>query len=434
MAMNSLRMGRLSVLLVALLAMLPEQASAQYANPNYDYLPYRTRHPWAPMSEQPAPPSPQLLPSDRGFWYDEDSPVDLVIREAVRGAYMRVEYLGWDIQQPGNNLLGAPIANVADPRDPFLVQTNSGSVGVAESLSTNGVDFQAINGIRASVGVPFVYGSLEGSIWGLEDGYHRIQDKPWLRNNNALTPRFIAVGLLSDGQIGNRVLLFDQSFSADYTSSAWGSDVNLFYAAKNPRRGLGFQPLAGFRFLNFDETLSMRGVFDNSSGAYTGFGVIANPFESKIRSETHNNVYALQVGFRTDFKHEFFTLGFEPKLAFGANDYQTRVTTDNLRSFDDPTVDPGPDDIIDGPTNSVTGRTVFSPTIDLGFTAKVHLTEWFHVNAGYNFIWTGNLARADRAIYYNDTGLANPPAIVAQQRTDSVLIQGFTIGGEILLP
>jgi hypothetical protein len=83
----------------------------------------------------------------------------------------------------------------------------------------------------------------------------------------------------------------------------------------------------------------------------------------------------------------------------------------------------------------VTGRTVFSPTIDLGFSATINLSSWFHVRAGYNFIWTGNLARADRSIYYNDVGPTNPPAVAAQLgHTDSVLIQGFSVGGEIILP
>ncbi|QDT55272.1 hypothetical protein Pan44_33150 [Caulifigura coniformis] len=436
MAVFSGAARRASACLTAFVCMTQGAAFAQYPNPNYSYLPYPTPHPYAPAQPLPAPceqPVPRLVPDD-GFFYDSDAQIDLVIRETIRGTYMRLEYLGWDIQEPGNNLLGVNIAGVANPRDPFLVQTASGSVGVAESLSTDRVDFQEINGIRGTVGIPFEYGTLEGSFWGLAEGSHTIEDRPFLRDNSAVSPRFIAIGLMTNGQVGDRVLLFDQSFSADYSASAWGSDVNFLYAAKNPRLGLGFQPLAGFRFLNYDESLSMRGVFDNSSGAYTDFGIIADPYESRIRSEVNNNVYALQVGFKADFKHQFFSLAFEPKLAFGANDYSTRVTTNDLRSFDDPTLDPGPNDIDDPATNSTTGRTVFSPTIDLGFSAKVHLSEWFHVRAGYNFIWTGNLARADRAINYNDISIADPPAVTARQRTDSILIQGFSIGGEIILP
>ena len=429
--------GRTSACLTAFVCLAQGSAFAQYPNPNYSYLPYPTHHPYAPVQPGPNPceqPAPQLRPADVGWLYDFDSPPDLAIREAIRGAYMRVEYLGWNIQEPGNNVLGAPIEGVADPRDPFLVQTSTGSIGVAESLSTDRVDFNDINGIRGTLGVPFRYVTLEGSIWGLAEGFHKIEDQPFLRNNSAVSPRFIAVGLLGDRQVSDRVLLFDQSFTANYRSSVWGSDVNLLYHASNPRLGFGLQPLAGFRFLNFDESLSMRGVFDNSSGMFTNFGVLNDPYESRIKSETNNNVYAAQVGFKADFKHQFFTLAFQPKLAFGANDYQTTVFTNNLRSFDDPTVDNGPLDLEDPPTKSVTGRTVFSPTIDLDFSAKVHLSEWFHVRAGYNFIWTGGLARADRAINYNDFGDANPPAVTARQRTDSVLIQGFSVGGEIILP
>jgi len=436
MAVFSGAARRASACLTAVVCLVQGVSYAQYPNPNYSYLPYKTHHPWAPAQPGPAPAeqTPYRLVPEDGWIYDSDAQIDLVIRETISGTYMRLEYLGWDIQEPGNNLLGANIAGVDNPRDPFLVQTATGSIGVAESLSTSGVDFQELNGIRGTIGIPFRYVGLEGSFWGLAEGYHRIEDRPFLRNNSSVSPRFIAVGLNSNGQVGSQVLLFDKSFEADYRASAWGSDVNLYYNAQNPREGLGLRPLAGFRFLNYDESLSMRGVFDNSSGMYTDFGIITNPYESKIRSEVNNNVYSAQVGFKADFKHQFFTLAFEPKLAFGANDYSTRVTTDNLRSFDDPTLDPGPNDLVDPPTNSVTGRTVFSPTIDLGFSAQVNLTNWFHVHAGYNFIWTGNLARADRAINYNDNGPTNPPAVTARQRTDSILIQGFSIGGEIILP
>ena len=340
-----------------------------------------------------------------------------MIREAISGTYMRLEYLGWDIQEPGNNLLGAPIAGVDDPRDPFLVQTATGSIGVAESLSTDRVDFQEINGIRGTVGIPFRYATLEGSFWGLEQGQHTIQDRQFLRNNNAVNPRFIAVGLRSDGQVGNRRCCCSTSRSqADYTASAWGSDVNLILPREESAPGPG---LPAARRLPLPELSTSRcrcAACSTTARARTRRSasslIRSNRRSARKRTTTST---AAQVGFKADFKHEFFTLAFEPKLAFGANDYSVRVTTDDLRSFDDPTLDPGPDDLDDPPTNSVTGRTVFSPTVDLGFSAEVHLTDWFHVRAGYNFIWTGNLARADRAIYYNDIGNASPPAVTARQ-------------------
>jgi hypothetical protein len=400
--LSSTMLVRLMVLVICL-GGVTRLADAQYPSPQYEYMPFPVAHPSAPeMPSQHL--QPELLPNDRGWLYDFDSRADLIIRETMRGSYMRLEYLHWDIQQPGANLLGAPLAGVDRPTEPFVVQTPTGQIAVAEVLSTRGVD-------------------------------HRIEDRPFLRDNNSLTPRFIAVSLLTDGQIGDRVLLFDRSFTADYTTDVWGSDVNMYYHTANPRDGVAFLPLFGFRYMAYNEKLNMIGQFDNSSGTFTGFGVLTDPVVSQIKSETDNRVYSLQTGFRTELRSPYVTLGFEPKIAFGANDYDTRVLTSNLRDFDDPNVVDGPLDI-DDPENvrSSVGRLLFTPTVDLAFYASIRVTDWANLRVGYNLLYSGNIVRADRAIDYNDNGAANPPAVVAQEKPSSLWIQGLTVGGEIILP
>ena len=46
--------------------------------------------------------------------------------------------------------------------------------------------------------------------------------------------------------------------------------------------------------------------------------------------------------------------------------------------------------------------------------AKVHLTESFHLRVGWNLHLFSNISRADDNIYYNDNGVANPPAVRAR--------------------
>lgn len=372
---------------------------------------------------------------EEGLFYDDDTRLDLTIRETMRGAYMRVEYLNWDIQKPGNHLIGAPLADVDNPTDPFLLQTPTSVIGVGEMLSGHRADFSSLNGVRGTVGLPFEQGLLEGNVWGLTSGNYNLEDNEFLRDNNATTPRFITIGLKSDGVPGSRLLLFDDSFRARYSSSAWGGDLNLYYNQWNPRMGVSFQPLFGFRYLQYGDKLGVRGTFSNVSGTLPGQGVFADPIESRINSDAQNNVYSLQTGFRTEFRHQWFTLGFEPKIAFGANDYRARVTTSNLRDFDDPTVTDGPFDV-DDPTNFRTsvGRTLFTPTVDLGVYAKIHLSQWAHLRVGYTFMLSGNIVRSDRAIDYNDQGVALPPAVVAKEKSSQLFIQGLTVGGEFILP
>jgi hypothetical protein len=417
-------------------AMLAAPAFAQYPAGNYQYMPFPTAHPYAgqPQGYQQAEVPPELLPPDRGGLYDFDSRIDLIIGETVRNSYLRLEYLSWSIKQPGSHLLGAPLAGIDNPRDPFLLQTPTGSLAVGEVLDMQTVNLQQNNGIKGTIGIPFEDATLEASFWGLQRAYTQVNDPAFLRDNNALTPRFIAVSLLSDGQPGDRVLLFDGSFNAKFNANAWGSEFNLYFNQKTPRLGLTLQPLLGFRFLNYDEQLRMTGAFDNSSGAIANTGILADPVISKIGSATTNNIYSLQAGFRSEFRHQWFTLGVEPKLAFGANSYTAHVKTDNLRDFNDPNDPNNPFNTDDPATSSSAGRTLFSPTLDLGAFAKIHLTEWAHLRVGYNFMLTGNVVRADRAIYYNDQGSQNPPAVKAQEKSSTFWMQGLTVGAEILFP
>ncbi|MBX3440838.1 MAG: BBP7 family outer membrane beta-barrel protein [Planctomyces sp.] len=411
------------------------------AQGGYPYTPYPTLHPYAtPQPYAGQPPQPQMLPQDSGFFYDFDSRVDLIIRETIRGTYMRLEYLNWDVQKPGRHLLGAPVDGVDNPRNPFIVQTPSGSIGVAESQSTDGVDFRDLNGIRGTIGIPLQDVTLEGNVWGLAPGSHRIQDPAFLRNNSAQFPRFIAVGLLSDGDVSSRVLLYDESFVADYDNDTWGSDINIYYHHWNASEGIAIQPLLGFRYLRYDERLNMRGVFNNSSGAIPG-GIISDPAVSQIKASSMNSVYSLQTGFRSELRHRWFTVGFEPKIAFGANDFTSRVMTAHLRDFDDPNIVDGPFDVDDppnaldpDPVRSSVSRLLFTPTLDLGVYASIPLSNWANLRVGYNFMLAGNIVRADRAIYYNDEGIANPPAVRARERTEAMWVQGLSVGGEIILP
>lgn len=426
--------GRL-LLAAAVLAGVSSSASAQQGS--YEYMPFPTVHPHASSNPFASPESrvtPELLPQDQGWFYDCDSRLDLVIRETIRGAYMRVEYLHWDIQKPGSHLLGAPVAGIDNPTEPFLIQTPTGQLATAEVLSVGDVDFSDNNGIRGTLGLPFNGGLLEGNIWGLNPSSDKIQDPAFLRDNSDVFPRFVAVSLLSDGVPGTRMLLFDDSFRANYDAEAWGGDINLYHAFLDPREGIGLMPLFGFRYMRYDEHLKMRGSFNNSSGTIPNVGVFDDPIVSDIQSAVTNSVYSLQVGFRSDLRHRWFTVGVEPKLAFGMNDFNTRVTTSNLRDFDDPDID-GPFDV-DDPENFKTseGRLLFTPTLDLGFYAKIHLSHWAHLRVGYNLMLSGNIVRSDRSIYYNDTGILNPPGVVAQEKAGSFWIQGLTVGGEFILP
>ncbi|MFG0334425.1 MAG: BBP7 family outer membrane beta-barrel protein, partial [Maioricimonas sp. JB049] len=240
--------------------------------------------------------------------------------------------------------------------------------------------------------------------------------------------QFAAISLLTDGIPGATVLLNDAGLTASFTSQLWGADANIYFDYKAPRLGWRVQPLLGFRHTEYEENVGVIGLFDNRSGLDPTSPVLATPIERRIWSNANNFRYGLQTGFRSEFAHEHFTLGVEPKVTFGANYYQAEVMTNNLRNSTFPVV------VDDPATRSSVDKTEFAPTFDLGVYGKLHLTDYFHLRVGYTFVWMGNIARADRVIYYNDLGTGNPPAVAARADTTDMWLQALTIGGEFRFP
>src|SRR5690606_35710773 len=127
-----------------------------------------------------------------------------------------------------------------------------------------------------------------------------------------------------NGEVGDNIFAYDRSFTATYSTDWWGTDLNLVLNPHDPGTGVDFQPVIGFKFLNQWERLSQVGVFD-------GFGQL-DPLTSEINSTTRNRVYAPQLGLRTEVDTKFLTLGVEPKIAFGVNNYETSLVVDRLRA------------------------------------------------------------------------------------------------------
>jgi hypothetical protein len=190
---------------------------------------------------------------------------------------------------------------------------------------------------------------------------------------------------------------------------------------------LRLQPLAGFRFVDYDEGLAQVGSYDNTS-SLNGGGILIDPLVRRINSVTDNDVYGLQTGFRSEFVHQLFTLGVEPKVALGYNHIESRVSTSDLR--DSPYVPI----VDDGDTSSKSTRDIIAPYFSVGAYAKVHVSQSLHLRVGIDYTMFTNMSRADSNIYYNDNGLANPPAVRARTEDETLGVSTFSLGGEYILP
>ncbi len=425
--------------------------------------PYSPQYQFYPQGgAPPGMPAPrtvyELLPEDRGILYDEDLAALNRFGERMRGSWVRMEYLNFEMRNPGNTLLGAPLSTVNDPRQPFIVQTvdasgNFVTVGTARVMDMSPVDLKHMQGARVSAGVPTTFGELITSFWGIETvsrfgapelndfNVIDLQDRATRLAQNPLAfpvnpnARLIATTLLDNGQPGTLAILYDRSFNVKYNVQTWGTDVHLAYDLRNPNDGWLLQGLIGYRYFSHAEELVQNGSFDNRSSLDDPLAPLLGidnifdvPVVNEIYSATRNRINSLQLGLRTEYSNRWYALGFEPKIAFGSNSVRSKVRTASLRDS------PLPPLVDDGVVETRLKQSYFSPSIDLGVYARLNVTDWCAFHIGYNLMWIHNVSRADDSIYYNDLGLANPPAVVVQPTREDLWIRGLSIGGQLTWP
>jgi len=180
----------------------------------------------------------ELLPPDRGLWWDVDYRLNQAIQDTSHGMWFRLEYLNVNLDNPGNTLLGAPLTNVADPRQPFDILLPGGGTTVGQVLDTSPVRFDNINGIRGTLGVPLAFGHWEGVFWGTQNSVSRINTDLLPATNPIQDTQVIATSLFTNGVPGSTVILYDAAFQAKYSANVWSAESNVYYGWRNPRLGL----------------------------------------------------------------------------------------------------------------------------------------------------------------------------------------------------
>jgi len=206
---------------------------------------------------------------------------------------------------------------------------------------------------------------------------------------------------------------------------------------------MNFGWLAGFRYWNFDETLT----FDTSSPF-----VPPNPADIWLTQDkfgAQNNFYGGQIGAMFDYTYDSFFLNLKGKLALGAL-CQEALINGHLITNDFDGFGTAPTQTFTGgyfaqPTNiGHHKKTRFAALPEVNVNIGYKFSDWLKFQVGYTFLCVNNVLWAGKEIDPNinpsqSAALSNTPTPVlvgeasplARLRTESLWVQGFNAGFEL---
>ncbi len=426
-------------ILLTLTALLPtlafgqDQWSVPGAPATGYFDPVYCPNPQAGMYDQFAPQAgmyEQLLPA-RGDQRYCDSRFNLTAREAFAGSYIRLDYMQWQITGGDGTLLGAPVANpsidLSGNTPGAQLQANDPLTGALPSSTVIvpklGSAWDTVNGLRGTFGIPTTVGTFEADFFYFQQVENSIRIDPYVNTRipGTVTTVIGATTLLVNGQeVNNRMILYNESYLAQQTTSLWGTQGNWIYPPFTPNVPVEFSPIIGFRYLSLDDRLRIAGTNVNDT-------VTLNHV---IESIARNNIFGPQIGLRAQSTMGRLELGVETKFIAGINSMTEVVKTQEIFN---PTTSTNPDQATEAPRNIRGHRTRFAPIFDLGLSGKLQVNDHFKLYASYQMLLGGGFSRAFDNIDYNSpTSITSAPQIGLDPNLSKFMAHGFAVGGEVV--
>lgn len=430
------RFRRLCGLLLSLAVLLPAAAVAQGPRGPIQQTGYgghgghgghggvisRHLHPY-PMGPRPAPPCPEVTfeyVPPHGERLDQHL---AAMGEATRSLWYRLEYLHWNIKDPGTAPLGANrlSGNEEGPFDAVDIVAE----GFATQPNAGQFDLDNNNGLRFSLGSTTRVGDFEANVWVLNQSDSLIAIDPIRRfdllgdpDDNTIPNFFAATILTNSGMLSDTtMLLYDQGYRASLKTEVFGTEANFVFNPFTPNQPLTFRPMLGFQYFNFREGLLIAGG-DERNAMDPGDPDATVIYNRRISAKSLNNVYAPQIGLRAEFAHEWFTVGVSPKFLLGFNRRRDQLGTAQLLQLDDRSYEEE-------------HSTEFAPGFDLQVDARVHVNEHFSLFVGYQLYVLSNISRPADNIIYDSLGGTEANLQLRTSKLHQMWFDGLTVGAEL---
>ncbi len=332
-----------------------------------------------------------------GSQYASQKPLTKKGYTSIPGAYFRMEYISWNLKNPGTFFLGEQRVDRLDLSNQALL---SNSTLHGQVLSTSGFSFNNSPGFRATAGIPLIgIGAVEMSAFviGQSTDSKRVAPQTLVLPGNTF---------LSNGTPSTFFFGYDNGASVSMSTRLWGTSILLIKQYGPPGEGFKLQPLGGIKYFALRDKL-------NQDGDYTSGVNIAH---SSIEADTINHSIGLTAGLRAEFVHRWITLGIEPKVTIGGGWNRTRVNAQNVLSIADPLV-----------STSVDGF-AFTPILELGAYARVHPTENITISVGFDYMAIANMSRAYNSLRFDNVNGVG--VVTARDRSLMFDARGFNFSVE----
>jgi hypothetical protein len=359
----------------------------------------RDQNPLKPMPPLPPKPFTQLppLPPQHDVWKAATT------REPAPRVEVTAEYLLWWSKAPNS---GPPLLTTSPP---------NGLNGVPGAVPGSLVLLSA-----GDVSNTFRDGGRLGFTYWLDDCQNRgIDARIFLtggRNDSFLaTSAEFPNGLFRPFFIGNPIVpggppvgpfrevvtgpgLTTGGFEAQSHSQFWGAEANYrgtLCRSGNCDRSLWVDPLVGFRYLNFDESLTMtEGVTRLVANPAFPDEIAGTRIINQDRFATYNDFYGGQVGTIVGYSRDRLSVDLRTTIALGATHEKLKINGAQVRA-----IPGGPTLFFEGgllalPSNIGSfSRNVFAVAPELGLNVGYQLTEHVRAFVGYDFLYLSNVIR-----------------------------------------
>jgi hypothetical protein len=290
--------------------------------------------------------------------------------------WLRGEYYLWNLK--------------GDRLPPLVSNGTLGQPGVVPLFGGTQLDLAVFSG-----------GNFTGGVWfdsdytlGFEGSYFFLAEQAVKfdaasSGNPVLARPFINAGT---GQPDTLIVAAPGAFSGIVSvrvpTELQGGEANLVW---NVRRGpaFSFDVIAGLRYLELGEKLT---IIDNStalSGVFTGTNVIT--FD---QFSIHNHFYGGQVGIRVDYRWRFLVFTLTEKLALGANTADILIEGSTGATSPAGAVTQLSGGLLAQPSNIGShSDDTFSVVNQIGIQAGWQVNDYLQLFAGYTFLYASSVVQ-----------------------------------------